>query len=937
MIKFSFIIIVFFLCTLSQIGHTRSLISSSNCIIGNQSEKSNLLTIRPMSQSCYANCNQYCLSKFKLDTETSNSGLSDDKDEIIMRSNVFNSNKDRLESCLSSCYKGKTFNTEIRIPIKIDSNSGHSIDDNGKLPYQWKCDIKSQAKTLNDLSCNYPSNDYPPDTGSICTSDQLEMAFYTTQLGFKAGDRLRVAISNLTDKTSNSDQFNQIVSTNDNNIYLCGFKTVFFSPTYFVDEGKYTGKNPTAKLFSPRDENGINTGIKVKNNDYLKVQYTGRYNSYCSKDGCKRKDGDYKIDIKIGGTKIDFDVSPYQLNDYDDLKKQQQAEICQACTESSSSSACQSPSCGFYQPHTNQQKLDVNTFWLSSPKLFKVQPVSNILETYSQFRSTILSGNILNVGNTPKDLTIEYPKASSHSYGGYFVSVEWRGCNYKNGERIQYTIVNEALYNSFNFDNYMTSSKGAKWHDLSMKHSTSGITSEIVVKSSDLQIPTDPEFGFNNDGAVVGALPGNEKDYKGRIFFKIKTLSDSEAKSLKVSEHSRSDSVGQYNLKISNITIDKGLLQSLVEEFIKKLQGISQGIFEGFQSNSHYLTIVRLVLVLYISLIGLMFMAGIAQMTQTEAVVRVFKISLVIILLSDTSFQFFNDYFFKAFSFDTVNYLANIFTPNIQMNIAPGLNPENEDCFSDAVDVKMLCVLEKDLKLFFMWDFWNRIFGLAFSGFFIGAVAITIGIIMYAVVILKITALYCVSLLALTVTLSLSPIFLPLMLFKYTKSFFDAWVKQLMSLLLQPLFIFVAISLFRVLFIVLIQSFMGNGACKMCWLEFFTVCWVEVYVPLSLGSSASFASLPMSNIGMLLALYFVGHGMYSFCTEVTTMANRMISFSLFNISSAKVGPKDMYDNAKKFGSMTYGVATAPLDVLAIDDKSMDQRKKLRKQRRDAQK
>jgi hypothetical protein len=90
--------------------------------------------------------------------------------------------------------------------------------------------------------------------------------------------------------------------------------------------------------------------------------------------------------------------------------------------------------------------------------------------------------------------------------------------------------------------------------------------------------------------------------------------------------------------------------------------------------------------------------------------------------------------------------------------------------------------------------------------------------------------------------------------------------------------------------------------------------------------------MPMSNIGMLLSLYFVGHGMYSFSTYAAGMSQRLINFTILNIAEAKVGPKEMYDNAKSFGSMTYNTITSPLDVLGVDDQSRQARRQNRQAR-----
>lgn len=937
--KKCFVITLFILLIVNTYtSHAKSLISSSNCIIGFQPKNNSIISLKTVSQSCYNKCNQYCLNKFKLLNDGSDgqdaSSISTDKNLMIFRSGVLNGNKDRLESCVSSCYNNTRFDTKVRIPIRIDANSGKSIDDNGKIPYPWRCDIKTNASSLQDLSCNYPSDNFPEDLNSLCSGNELDAAFYPLSTSFQAGDKLSVSLSNLIEKNVTNGSGDQIITTEDNNIYLCGFKTVFFSPEYFVKDQSFKGDTPTNTIFSSRNNSSINTGIKVKNNDYLKIQYIGRYNSSCPNNKCTQNDQDYKLGVLIGSTKIDFDVSPYQLNDYDYQTKKDQSKKCQQQCSDSQLSICNSPQCGYYESKDSNDGLSVNTFWLSSPELFKVQSTSS--PTYSQFRSTVLSGNIQNVSDQGQDLIIEYPNASSNSQGGYFVAVEWRGCNYKNGERIQYTIVNEALYNSFDFDAYMISPNGPKWNDLVMKQILTDTYDIIDVSSDSLKIPTGTQFSFETDGAVNKSLPQDPKDYKGRIIFRIKTLDQSEASYLNDIDRSRANTAGGYNIKVVDLSDNKGLLDDVVESFIKFLQDQPQNIFNGFKNSTEYLIIIRLLLTFYIAFTGLSFMVGLSQLTQQEAVTRVFKIAVVLMLFTENSFEFFNNYLFRAFSFTSINFLTNVFTPEVDMNMARGLTANTSNCFAPGVPIKMLCVLQKDLQLFFQWDFWNRIIGMAFSGFFIAAIAITIGIIMYATVILKVTALYCISLLATTITLSLAPIFLPLMLFKYTKSFFDSWIKQLISLLLQPVFLFLSISLFRILFILLVQSLMGNSACRVCWIEFFTWCWIEVYVPLSLSSSPSFASMPMSNIGMLLAFYFVGHGMYSFCKEATEMGKRMISFSLFNIGSARVDVKDMYSHGKQFGSMTYNIATAPLDVLAVDDKSMDQRQELRGKRRDEQ-
>ena len=328
----------------------------------------------------------------------------------------------------------------------------------------------------------------------------------------------------------------------------------------------------------------------------------------------------------------------------------------------------------------------------------------------------------------------------------------------------------------------------------------------------------------------------------------------------------------------------------------------------------------------------MMFMTGIAPINQQEGIIRIFKIAIVLILISEQSFEFFNTYLFSLFSFDTMSEMANIFTREFDIEIAAGIKLDTHNCFSDPdVKVHLLCVLQEDLSILFSSSFWNRIFGLMISGLLIPAIAIIIGIVMYAIVALKVIFLYCMAMLGLTVTISLSPIFLPLILFKYTKTIFDAWIKQLMVLIFQPIFVFAAISLFRAIFLILIQAFMGVSACEICWFEFVlpfgSYCLFNgyFYVPLSLGSSPGAFSIPMGNLGLLISLFFVGSGMYSFCDYAYNLASRMINFNALSFSSSSVSPSSMYSKVSDATSKLYSAATLPLNILSIDDKSRSDR------------
>ncbi len=913
----------------------KSLINNSDCIIGNSTDPSPIIKVRPIGEGCYSSCQQYCAQKFKIDVGSfSKNTVSNKKnDMMLMKTNIMNINQDSIQDCVHSCFRGLTSNQKIRIPTKIDSSTGMILDDDGKTPYQWKCNIYSEAEDINDLSCEKPSITSGAATTGVCTQSDLASSYVDGNVRLVDGSTMLIKLAdggNIVDQNTYDD----FTKVNENDIYLCGFKSVIYSPKYVNVDGTFIGDDAVSG-FDPRIHtmlNPLGTGIFIKKNDYISINYYGRYYSNCnSSHSCVRNNNDFQLGLLTGGDVWQLIVPELSINDQSDETRREVGKNCEICITNQNSPICYTDDCKHknYTAKTNQ--LVGSVTWMNNPKLF-TQPLSSG-DAESQFRSTFLSGNIAKPF-LPQELKIYYPafNTSNQSKGGYFVSLSWKGCRYQNGERLQYIIVNDAILNSDNFNLYMIND--ANWKPLIMNDVGGVYSVNVNITSDDLAIPST----FSNDNAV-----SSTNTNQGKIFFRINPLSENEASTLGVQMYGRENALGQYYLKIEPAP-NKSIPSKIVDMFYQLLKDVSSSIFKGFQTNNEYLTIIRLVLVLYIALTGLMFMTGIAKITQNEAVVRIFKISVVIMLLSPNSYTFFNENFFKIFSFDNMNFLANLFTPEIDISFSKDLQTNTSACFNNSeIKVSLICVLENDLKMFFSWAFWNRIIGMLISGLFLPAVAIIAGVFMYAIIILKVTFLFCIAMLVLTVTISLAPIFIPLILFKYTKSFFDSWVKQLIATILQPIFIFTAISLFRAMFLILMQSAIGIAACKMCWIEFAlpfgTYCLFDLYfyVPLSLSSSPDAFSLPIANIGVFISMFFVGHAMYTFCDFASKMAKELISYGLFDIGETEAGsPQKIISDLKGFSKPVYNVVTAPLDLLAIDDESRKLRKQFRKQRRDKQ-
>ena len=92
------------------------------------------------------------------------------------------------------------------------------------------------------------------------------------------------------------------------------------------------------------------------------------------------------------------------------------------------------------------------------------------------------------------------------------------------------------------------------------------------------------------------------------------------------------------------------------------------------------------------------------------------------------------------------------------------------------------------------------LFGFLFSGA-TGFMVFVIGIIFFATIIMSIARsvhIYLVSMIGVGLLMAMSPLFVPLVLMKQTKSFFDKWLKLVIALALQPIFLFMYLAMMLV-------------------------------------------------------------------------------------------------------------------------------------------
>ena len=163
---------------------------------------------------------------------------------------------------------------------------------------------------------------------------------------------------------------------------------------------------------------------------------------------------------------------------------------------------------------------------------------------------------------------------------------------------------------------------------------------------------------------------------EARIAFRIKPIPESDritsiescdpnnktCQNLKASANRQYDvynTSGQYYIAIQkyetpNDGVIVNIIKTLREYFFKtsdneSKQGAVQEMFRSLMRDVNFIEMVRAILLFYIAFTGISYLAGFAQITQQDGLIRIFKIGIIIALLSENSFDFFNQYLFSIF------------------------------------------------------------------------------------------------------------------------------------------------------------------------------------------------------------------------------------------------------------------------------------------------
>lgn len=344
------------------------------------------------------------------------------------------------------------------------------------------------------------------------------------------------------------------------------------------------------------------------------------------------------------------------------------------------------------------------------------------------------------------------------------------------------------------------------------------------------------EVEIGNCSKVI--TPEDLKDLKIEYYISEKTIPNSKTSGTQIGKNFRGnanedgflwlrvinpnpDVTGNIKVKTANYTGTNWFSSTVYDHIVKplreKFNGLSEVIYRKLISNAALQNIARLMLVLYIIIYGLTFLAGATQITVTDIVTRVLKIGIVLALFSETSWTFFSKNLFNVF----VEGSEYLMTTVIGVTSTAG----NIFGFIDPVIEKYINGNMWALLFIQLLQIHN---GLTFF-----AIMTIYGILIFFRAVLQVIVGYCLAFLGLAVMISLAPFFIILILFERTKSMFDNWISTMFSQMIQPTILLV--------FFLLIDQIMGEVVTR----TVVRACW-DILIPIKIGLDLNHMSIPIS-------------------------------------------------------------------------------------------
>ncbi|WP_353282103.1 type IV secretion system protein [Wolbachia endosymbiont (group A) of Aleiodes leptofemur] len=289
------------------------------------------------------------------------------------------------------------------------------------------------------------------------------------------------------------------------------------------------------------------------------------------------------------------------------------------------------------------------------------------------------------------------------------------------------------------------------------------------------------------------------------------------------------------------------------EHFNSNDPAVAQAMFENIaEKSTSFHNFVLSLLVLFVMISSLLYLFGMIRETKHDMLIRMMKITLVIVLISPGSFRFFYDHFLVLFV-KGLEQLIIVIT-NFALNM-------NTGSIAQGDEAKLFSFMEDMFNKFFAYSVWKKFAAFLHYQMWASLLmipAIFIGIVLYFLLCLYAYIIFLSGFMGIAFLIAIMPLFLISILFSPLKSLFEGWIKFCISFCLQSIMIFTLLSLLASMIMNTFYRQLGFTVCYNKWFEV-KLCapkWVfggfcivdkqyfgwtpgQIFVPYTLGEASS--------------------------------------------------------------------------------------------------
>ena len=313
------------------------------------------------------------------------------------------------------------------------------------------------------------------------------------------------------------------------------------------------------------------------------------------------------------------------------------------------------------------------------------------------------------------------------------------------------------------------------------------------------------------DNSAVGTVA--EMQYRGNapetgyLYVKVTKLDENLTGSIKVKFATYTGSTWFSDL----------VYAKLISPLRQNFNILTMQLYTKLITNIVLQNIAKTMLVLYIVFYALTFLAGATQITVLDIVIRVVKISMILILFSENSWAYFNGYLFSVFVDGVDSLMSQVSGVTSSVGNPFGFIDPIINKYTDPTTYALLFIQMLQI----------------FSGMTYLAIMSIIAILIYFKAIVQVIVSYCIAFVGLAVMISLAPFFITFMLFEKTKSMFDNWLSLLFNYMLQP----TVLLIFFLLIDQILTDQLSQTIVRACW---------GTLIPLSFNFDLNSISIPIS-------------------------------------------------------------------------------------------